>query len=60
MKIYRKGGHHKVTIIESDEAETPDKDGRRPSDRLMATAQTEAYADLIVRALGHQRKFEDQ
>ena len=59
MKAYRMGGHHKVTLIEFEDSETPDKDGRRPSDRLIATAQTEEDARLINRALGHWRKFEE-
>lgn len=59
MKAYRVGKSHKVTIIEYDETEPADKDGRRPSDRLIATAQTEKSAQLINRALGHWRKFEE-
>lgn len=59
MKAYRLGKSHKVTLIEYDESETPDKEGRRPSDRLIATAQTIDDALLINRALGNWRKFEE-
>lgn len=59
MKAYRLGGHHKVTIIEYDETQPADKNGQRPSDKLIATAQTEESAQLINRALGHWRKFEE-
>lgn len=59
MLGYRVGSSHKVTLIEFDETETPDKDGRRPSDRLIATAQTQRDAQLINRSLGHWRKFEE-
>lgn len=50
-RTYRVGAHHRVTIIESDDAETPDEGGRRPSDRLMATAQTVEDAEYIVTCL---------
>jgi hypothetical protein len=60
MKGYRVGKGHKVTIIEFDESETPDKEGRRPSDQLIATAQSPEKAQFINRALAHWRKFEDQ
>lgn len=59
MKAYRVGKGHKVTIIEFEESEPADKEGRRPSDRLIATAQTPEHAQLINRALGHWRKFEE-
>lgn len=60
MRAYRVGSSHKVTIIEFDDSEPADKQGKRPSDRLIATAQTSEDAQLINRALGHWRKFEDQ
>lgn len=60
MKGYRKGGCHKVTIIEFDEKHTPGKDGRRSSDRLVGMTRTEEDADLPIRALTHWRKFEEE
>jgi hypothetical protein len=51
VKRYRVGGHHKVTIIEYDDADHPDDRGRRPSDRLVAMARTDEDADALVRGL---------
>ena len=60
MKGYRVGGSWGVTVVEFDESEKADADGKRPGDRLMGTMQTKEDAELVVRALHHQRKFEDQ
>lgn len=51
MKIYRVGSSWGVTIVESDDAEEQDEHGRRPSDRLVGTAQTPEDARKIVDAL---------
>ena len=51
MKIYRVGSSWGVTVVEADDAQIARADGRRPSDRLMATAQGKEDAELIVRAL---------
>jgi hypothetical protein len=59
MKMYRTGNCWGVTIVESEESETANDRGRRKSDRLIATAQTQEDANLIVRALAHWRKFEE-
>lgn len=40
-----------MTIVEFDDSETADKQGHRPSDRLIGMARTEEDADLLVRAL---------
>jgi hypothetical protein len=51
MKGYRIGGCHKVTLIEYDDTETPDENGRRPSDRLLGMTRTEEDALFIVNSL---------
>lgn len=48
---YRVGAHWGTTIIEIDLIETPDAEGRRPSDRLVALAQTPEDAARMVRLL---------
>lgn len=51
MRRYRVGASHGVTIIEYDPAEQADEQGRRLSDRLIATAQTGPDARRIADAM---------
>lgn len=51
MKRYRTGGHHRITVIEYDTRELADREGRRPSDRLIGMVLTEADANRVVTAL---------
>lgn len=45
---YRVGSHHGITVIEIDESETPDNEGRRPSDRLICMGTSREDAQLIA------------
>lgn len=40
-----------MTIVEFDDSETADKQGHRPSDRLIGMTRTEEDAEFVVRAL---------
>lgn len=48
---YRVGGHWHVTVVEYDNDEPADKDGRRTTDRLICMATSEIDAQRIVTAL---------
>jgi hypothetical protein len=48
---FRIGAHHRTTIIRYLTEETPDDQGRRPSDRLWALAQDAEKAEIMVRLL---------
>lgn len=50
---YRAGGCWKVTLIEYDDAEEPDEQGRRPSDRLLGMLLTPEITDAVVRELNY-------
>lgn len=54
MVNYRQGSHWRVTIIEVG-AGPETGEGRREGDRLVAVAQTEQDAELIVLALNAVR-----
>lgn len=51
MKRYRVGGCWKLTLVEFDDAEMCDANGRRPSDRLMGMLLTPEDAQRVVEAL---------
>lgn len=48
---YRVGGHWRVTVVQYHRLEEPDRDGRRPSDRLICMAASELDAVRIVAAM---------
>lgn len=51
MIRYRVGAHWGVTVVEYDDAEIPDIEGRRRSDRLVCMAVSPEDAEYIVTAL---------
>lgn len=53
---YRVGSHWPTTIIEYDSDQVPDREGRRPSDRLVAMAQSAADANVLVCGLNLGRR----